>query len=140
MTNGSGGPGGATPPTPVRVAGLLTGLEGMVILGLAGYIVANRGSATFGLRAVLGQAGFVALLGGAVLFVAVGLVRGRFWARTPGILIQALLIPAMFSLLGPSHQVLAGLAGGAVVITALMLLLGGPARRWSERLDEQRRG
>lgn len=134
------GPTGAGPPTPVRVAGLITGLEGLVVLGLAGFIVLNRDSATIGLRAVLGQAGFVVLFGVAMLAVAAGLVRGRGWARTPGVLVQALLIPAMFSLLGPSGQVLAGLAGLAVVVTALALLLGRPARAWAERLDQSRRG
>jgi hypothetical protein len=123
----------------VRLAGLLIGAEGLFIVGLAGYLLLNASSASLSLRAVLGQAGFVALLGAGVLVVAVGLVRGRFWARSPGIVIQALLIPAMFSLLGPSHQVLAGLVGVAVVITGLMLLLGGEARRWSEHQDELRR-
>lgn len=118
------------------MAGWLTGLEGLIVLGLAGFIVVSRDSATIGLRAVLGQAGFVALFGALFLAVAAGLVRGRSWARTPGILIQALLLPAMFSLLGPSGQVLAGLAGGAVAITGLVLLLGRPARAWAERQHE----
>lgn len=133
MTTGSPD---ARPPAPVRVAGLLTGLEGLIVLGLAGFIVVSRDEATIGLRAVLGQAGFVAVFGALLLTVAAGLVRGRSWARTPGILIQALLIPAMFSLLGPSGQVLTGLLGGAVVITALLLLLGRQARAWAERLHE----
>ncbi len=136
MTKGSPGTTGSAdlgPPTPVRLAGWLTGLEGLVVLGLAGFIVLSRDQATIGLRAVLGQAGFVAFFGVLMLAVAAGLVRGRSWARTPGILIQALLLPAMFSLLGPSGQVLVGLVGGAVAITGLVLLLGRPARAWAER-------
>ncbi len=133
---GSGSPG---PPTPVRLAALLIGVEGLCTLGLTGYLVLDAPTASTGVGAVLGQAGLFVLFAAAMLVVALGLLRGRFWARTPGIVIQALLLPAVFSLIGPSHQALAGLVGGVVVLTALVSLLGERSRRWSEALDEARR-
>jgi hypothetical protein len=66
-----------------------------------------------------------------VLTVAVGLAAGRRWARTPAIVLQLLLLPVVYTLLGPNHQLFFGLLSGAVVITALLLLITERSRRWS---------
>ena len=72
--------------------------------------------------------------------VAAGLWRGGSWSRTPAILIQALLLVATFSLIGPGRPLVVGLICGVVAIAGLAMLLGAPARRWAEDLDERRRG
>lgn len=108
-------------------------------MGFAGYLGVRAASASLGIAAVLGEAGVFVLIGALILAVGVGLLRGRCWARTPGIVIQALLLPAVYALLGPSRQVLAGALAGVLVVAALMLLLSEPARRWAEDLDEARR-
>jgi len=70
-------------------------------------------------------------MGGIVVAIGIGLLRGRFWSRTPGIVVQAVLLLSAYSMLGPSRQVLVGALVAALVIATLMLLLSEPARRWS---------
>ena len=127
------------PPRQVRGAAVLVGLEGLLGVGFAGYLVIRASSAALGITAVLGEAAMFLLLGAAVMFVAFGLLRGRFWARTPAIVTQLLLLPVVYSLLVPSRQLVAGLGAAVVVLGALALLLSGPARAWAAALDEARR-
>jgi hypothetical protein len=133
-------PDRVSPPTAVRVAGFLIGVQGLFGGGFAGYLVIRSGSGSLGPTAVLGEATTFLLVGLALLAIGAGLLRGRPWARTPAIVVQLLLLPAVYSLIGPSRQVAAGLVAGVVVLAALVSLLGEPARRWSERQDEVRRG
>ena len=63
------------------------------------------------------------------------LVTGRRWARTPAIVTQLLLLPVVYSLIGPSRQLLLGLLTGAVVFTAFMLLISERSRAWSMGAD-----
>jgi uncharacterized membrane protein (DUF2068 family) len=121
------------------VAGVLIGLEGVCVLGFTAFLLLQAGAATLGAQAVLGEAGMFLLVGGAMVLLGVGLWRGRPWARTPAIVIQLLLLPAVYSLIGPSRQVAAGLVAAVVVLAALLALLSEPARRWSTELDEVRR-
>jgi hypothetical protein len=135
----SEGRSGARPPVPVRAAGVLVGVQGAVGVAFAVYLLVRAGSARLGLGAVLGEAAMFLVIGGAVLFVAGGLVRGRFWARTPAVVTQLLLLPVVYSLLVPSGQPLLGAIAGVVVLAALVLLLSAPARAWAMDLDELRR-
>jgi hypothetical protein len=63
--------------------------------------------------------------------VAAGLVTGRRWARTPAIVTQLLLLPVVYSLIGPSQQLVLGLVAGVVVAAAFMLLISERSRAWS---------
>ena len=119
---------------------MLVGLEGLLGVGFAGYLVIRASSASLSLGAVLGEAGMFALCGAALLGVAIGLLRGRFWARTPAIVTQLLLLPVAYTLLVPSGQVPIGAVTAAVVLAALGLLMSPPAREWAADLDETRRG
>jgi hypothetical protein len=123
------------PPSPVRAAGLLVALEGLLGLGFAVALVVRSGSSEAPAVAVLGEAGFFLLTGAALGLVGWGLVAGRRWARTPAIVAQLLLLPAVYSLLGPSRQLVLGLLAGAVVFTTFMLLISERARTWSMGLD-----
>lgn len=118
-------------PRQIRWAGSLVGLEGLAGVGTAvlyvGLALAPDAGPGSGLWA---GAGYFLIVGGAVLAVAAGLVGGRRWARTPAIVTQLLLLPVVYSLLGPSHQLALGIASGAVVVTALLLLISEPARTW----------
>jgi hypothetical protein len=87
--------------------------------------------AEVGVRAAAAEAGFFALVTAGLGAVAAGLLRGRPLARTPAIVTQLLLLPVVYSLLGPSHQLVLGLACGALVFAALMLLLHERSRRWA---------
>jgi hypothetical protein len=118
---------------------VLVGAEGLVAVGFAVYLVARVGAGTLGLRAILGEAGMYLIIGAAVIAVGLGLVRGRFWSRTPAIVVQILLLPVGYSLLVPSHQTVLGAVVAVVVLATLGLLLSGPSRAWSEDLDRARR-
>jgi hypothetical protein len=123
----------------VRAAAALVGVQGLVGVGFAGYLVVNSDAGAQGVGAMLGESGMFLVLGAALLAVAWGLFRGRFWARTPAIVAQLLLLPVAYSLLVPSRQHLAGAVTAAVVLAALLLLLSAPARVWALDLDDSRR-
>jgi hypothetical protein len=62
-------------------------------------------------------------------------VTGRRWARTPAIVTQLLLLPVVYSLIGPSRQLVLGIVAGAFVVTTFMLLISERSREWSMGLD-----
>jgi hypothetical protein len=66
-----------------------------------------------------------------VLFAGTGLLRGKRWARTPAIVAQLLLLPVVYSLIGPSQQLVLGILAGLVVIGTFLLLISEPSRTWS---------
>jgi len=129
----------ARPPGPILAAAGLVGLQGLLGAGFAGFLVLRAGAGAQRLGGVLAESGMFLLIGAALLWVALGLLRGRFWARTPAIVVQLLLLPLAYSLLVPSHQVLAGAVTGVFVLAALLLLLSGPARLWAQDHDDARR-
>lgn len=108
-------------------------------MGFSVYVLVRGSEAALSLRAVLGQAGTFLVMGAIVVAVGVGLFRGRPWSRTPGIVIQAVLLLSAYTMLGPSRQVLVGALVAALTITTLMLLLSGSGRRWSMAHDAARR-
>jgi hypothetical protein len=119
-------------PWQVRSAGLLVGVEALAALGFA-VALAVRGTSTFAsLGLVLGQAAFFLLIGGTLVAVARGLVVGGHWARTPAIVTQLLLLPVVYSLIGPSREPLIGIVAGLVVASCFLLLIGEAARKWME--------
>lgn len=133
-------PAPAGPPPQVRLAGVLVGLQGLLGLVFAGALVVRSTSTQARAVDVLGEAAYFAVIGGALVAVGAGLLAGRRWARTPAIVTQLLLLPVVYSLIGPSRQLLLGLAAGAVVFAAFMLLISERARTWSMGLDLPDRG
>jgi len=116
---------------PVRAAGALVGLEALAAAAFA-VVLALRATATqLGMGAVVGEAVFFLLVAVALGAVAAGLVTGRRWARTPAIVTQLLLLPVVYSLIGPSRQLVLGLVAGVVVAAAFMLLISERSRAWS---------
>lgn len=121
-----------TAPQNVRVAGALVAAQGAAAVVLAVvFAVRAVGAGGAALGYGLAEAGFFLLMGAAVVAVGWGLTRGRHGVRTPAIVIQLLLLPVVYSLIGPSRQLLAGLVTGAVVILTFMLLISDQSRRWS---------
>jgi len=124
-------PASDDPPAPVRLAGVLVGLQALGAAAFTVVVAMRAGEADLGPAAALGEAGFFLLVAVALGAVAWGLVTGRRWARTPAIVTQLLLLPVVYSLIGPSRQLLLGLLTGAVVFAAFMLLIGERSRAWS---------
>lgn len=129
------GASGAVPPPQVRWAGALVGVEALLGLGFTIALVVRAFSSDLPWLAVVGQASFFALAGVALVAVAAGLITGRRWARSPAIVTQLLLLPVVYSLLGPSRQPILGIVTGALVISCFMLLISERSRTWSMGLD-----
>jgi hypothetical protein len=123
------------PPAQVRVAGLIVGVQGLLGLAFSVLLVVRAGDAELPLSFVIGEAGYFVLIGGALVAVGAGLVVGRRWARTPAIVTQLLLLPVVYSLIGPSRQLVLGIVCGAAVFVAFMLLISERSREWSMGLD-----
>lgn len=119
----------------MRAAGVLVALQALLALVFAGFLVVRTSSAELPASFVLGEAAYFAVIGAALLAVGLGLLAGRRWARTPAIVTQLLLLPVVYSLLGPSRQLVLGIVAGAVVITAFLLLISERSRMWSMGLD-----
>lgn len=120
-------------PTTVRVAGALVGLEGLAALAfgivlLVRALTGADGAGGLGYR--VAEAAFFALVAAVLVAIGVGLVRGRRGTRSPAIVFQVLLLPVVYTMLGPSRQVALGAVAGVLVVGCLLLLIAEPSRRW----------
>ena len=126
--------GAGRPPAPenVRVAGWLVALQGLAAVVVAVVFgVRSFGGDPARLYYGLAEAGIFLLLGAAVVGIGYGLVRGAHGCRTPAIVIQLLLLPVIYSLLGPSRQLVWGIVCGLLVLLTFLLLISEQSRRWS---------
>jgi hypothetical protein len=118
-------------PPQVRAAGALVAGQGLAALGFGVFLVAAAGGAALSLGAVLGEAALFAIVGIVLAALGIGLVRGGRGARTPAIVVQLLLLPVVYSLIGPSQQLVAGIVTGVYVVATFLLLISEPSRRWA---------
>ncbi|MDT7575901.1 MAG: hypothetical protein QOH17_2234, partial [Pseudonocardiales bacterium] len=124
------GPVTADPPPPqVRLAGTLVGLEGLGAVLFAVVVGLQAHGQSFG--SVLGEVGYFVVIGLAVVFVGGALLTGRRGARTPAIVTQLLLLPVVYSLIGPSQQLALGIAAGVYVAATFLLLISERSRTWA---------
>ena len=125
----------------MRLAGVLVGLQGLLGLGFAVALTVRAltvEGAGLQVRDIVGEAGYFVLIGAALVAVGAGLIAGRRWARTPAIVTQLLLLPVVYTLIGPSRQLLLGIVAGVFVAGTFLLLISEPSRTWSMGLDELR--
>jgi hypothetical protein len=122
-------------PWQVRAAGLVVGLQGLLGVGFAVALAVRSASSDAPVGAVLGESGYFVVIGAALLLVGIGLLTGRRWARTPAIVTQLLLLPVVYSLIGPSRQLALGLITGVIVVATFLLLISEASREWSMGLD-----
>ena len=126
----------AGPPPQVRVAGGAVLAQGLLALGFAAALAVRAATtAELPVSFVLGEAGYFAVVGTALAAVGLGLLLGRRWARTPAIVTQLLLLPVVYSLIGPSRQLVLGIVAGVVVVGTFLLLISERSRTWSMGLD-----
>ncbi|MFP5020015.1 hypothetical protein [Pseudonocardia phyllosphaerae] len=119
-------------PHNVRIAGALVALQG-VVAAVVAVVLAVRAVGDGGPRLYYGlaEAGMFLLLAAAVAGVGYGLVRGVHGCRSPAIVIELLLFGVVYSLLGPSHQLVWGIVVGLVVLATFLLLISEQSRQWS---------
>jgi len=127
-------------PRQVRVAGALVGVQGLLGLGFAVALIVRavtvEGTGPL-VRDIVGEAAYFVVIGAALVAVGLGLVAGRRPARTPAIVTQWLLLPVVYTLLGPSRQLLLGIVAGVFVAGTLLLLISEPSRAWAMGLDDR---
>jgi hypothetical protein len=121
------------PPTPVRVSGLLSVLQGVGVLVLAVLILFSglRNSASIG--QLLAQFAYYVVLAAAVAFCGSALLRGRRWGRTPVIVLQIVLGAVGYWLAVPSGHPVQGFGLIALAIVTGGLLLTPQANDWIKR-------
>ena len=121
---------------------MLVGIEGLLGLGFAVALVVRaltvEGTGLL-VRDIVGEAAYFTLIGAALGAVGLGLVAGRRWARTPAIVTQLLLLPVVYTLLGPSRQLLLGIVAGVFVAGTFLLLIGEASKAWAMGIDDLRR-
>jgi hypothetical protein len=118
-------------PRQVRAAGALVAGQGLAAIGFAAFLVAGASGASLSVGAVLGEAGLFTLIGIVLAGLGIGLARGGRGARTPAIVVQLLLLPVVYSLIGPSQQLVLGIVTGVYVAGTFLLLISEPSRRWA---------
>ncbi|MCS7481652.1 hypothetical protein ACFFQW_15925 [Umezawaea endophytica] len=123
-------------PGAVRVAGVLTALQGLAGIAFAVALVVRAFGGAESTGKVLGEAGYFTVLCAGVLAAGVGLVLGRRWARSPSIVVQLLLLGVAWYMYGPSGQQLIGSLIGIYVVVVIALLFTNPVRRWTLGVDE----
>jgi hypothetical protein len=123
------------PPTPSRaglVAGLLTMVEALIVLGFAGFYIYELAiGAADSVTTALTSAALILIFGLALLLVARGWVRGQRWPRTPTLLWNVLLLPVAWSL-RESDQTLIAAGVAALAVASIVAALASPAHRLGE--------
>lgn len=117
-------------PRTVRAAGALVGVQGLC--GLA-FVVSVFVGGTQPMSNRLGEAGYFVLLSAGVLAVAIGLLRGARWARTPAAVVQVLLIGVAYYALHSASRPEIGLPVAAYCVAVVVLLFTKRARDWAWR-------
>ncbi|MGH3779700.1 MAG: hypothetical protein ACRDRO_03455 [Pseudonocardiaceae bacterium] len=124
-------------PRSVRIAGVLVGLQGLTGLIFAiALVVLRRSGGLSSLSDLLAEAGFFAVMAATIIAVAVGLLRGSRWSRTPAAVLEVLLVGIAWYAGGPSGQLAWGLGVAALCVLILLLLFTASARAWAIESDE----
>jgi len=121
------------PPASVRAAAAVVCLQGLLGVLFAVALLVRALSGAERVAEVLGEAGYFAVLGGAVLAVGVALLRGGRWARTPALVVQLLLLGVAWYAAGPSGRPEYGVPVGVVCLAVGAALLTPRARAWAYR-------
>ncbi len=125
------------PPRQVRISGVLVAVQALAAIGFAVVIGVQAAQLALPVSAVLGETALFVVIGLVLLGVGIGLLQGRRGARTPAIVAQLLLLPVVYSLIGPSQQLLLGIATGVYVVATFLLLISEPSRMWSMGLGDR---
>lgn len=111
------------------VAGLVSGLQGLALVGLAVADLAQLGDGRLGLG--IGIAVVLIVLGAGLVAAAVGVARARPGARGPVLVAQLIAFGLAWNLRGAGDAVVTWLLPVLVISAGIVLgcLLSGPGRR-----------
>jgi hypothetical protein len=115
--------------TAHRLAGVLTALEGLVLVGFAVfYVVEMASGATDNLSRAAVSTVLIVVFGVGLLALARGWFAAAGWPKTPTVLWNALLLPVAWSLREGDRPLIA-LAVGAVALTSIVAAVAAPRPR-----------
>ncbi|GAA2489412.1 hypothetical protein [Terrabacter carboxydivorans] len=112
-----------------RVAGLLTLVEAVAVLGFAGFYVYEMVTgATEDLTRAATSGALILVFGLGLLALTRGWVRAADWPRTPTVLWNALLLPVAWSL-HESDRTPVAVAVAVVAVASIGAAVSAPGRR-----------
>lgn len=118
-------------PVAVRAAGALVAVQGLAALAFTiALLVHTLGVSGQAAGNLYGEVGFFAVMAIGVLAVAVGLVLGQRWTRSPAALVQVLLVAVAWYAVHSRFSTLAVIAIVVAVVT-FVLLFTAPSRAWA---------
>ncbi len=126
----------SAPPRTVRIAAAITIAEAALGLAFVIALLVRAPSAAGGVGALnstntFGEAGYFAIVSVAVLAAGIGMWQGRFWARTPALLLQLILLGIGWYAIGPSERPLIGFVIAIPAVAVLWLMFNRNGRVWS---------
>lgn len=132
--------GTPAPPRSVRVAAVLTFLQGLGGVGLAVALAVRVIGGATPAGPILGAAGVLVIWFGGAILASVLLFCGEHGARTPVIVTQLLLLGCAWYAYGPSEQQLLGSLGGIYCVVVLVFLFTRDGRQWALGLSDVNEG
>lgn len=118
------------PPAPIKLAAVLVGAQALGLVAIAVATVASGAAHRVPIGELFAQGGYFVVVAVGVAAVALALLRGRRWARTPALVIEIIVTGIGFYLAVPSGQPAPGLAVMLVGIGVGYLLVSRPANQW----------
>ncbi|MFE0024598.1 hypothetical protein [Amycolatopsis sp. NPDC059021] len=124
-------------PREVRLAGVISAVPslGLLVFGVVVLVRGLQEPALPGNNIYAEVATYVVL---ALMFLAAsaGLILGKTWARSPGVVVALMLVGIGWYILGPSGQPVWGVPLALLGIATLVLLFRRPSRAWALGLQE----
>ncbi len=121
----------SSPPTTVRAAAALVGLEGAAgVTGAVVFLIRGLTGADRHIVNGFGNAAWFAVIGSALLTAAWALWTGRRWGRGIAVFAQLLLLPVTWYVAVGSHRWFYGIPIAVVAAAALVLLFAPATLRW----------
>lgn len=114
----------------MRVAAILIGIEGIGLIVYAVAMLLSGISHEAAIGQLLAQTGYFVILSVALCLVAGGLLVGRRWPRSPGIVVQVVVIAVGMWMAFPSAQLARGVALIGFGALVLGLLISPRANHW----------
>lgn len=117
------------PPFTLAIAAVVLALEGLIILGLGGFVaVQTVVGEPLDVSTSIAEAAIGVIIGAALVWVAYGAFTRQRWSRSPGVLTQIFAVPVAVTLLQSGRQA-AGAALLAAAAVALVTLLAPQSTR-----------
>ncbi|WP_410651710.1 hypothetical protein [Amycolatopsis sp. cmx-4-54] len=120
-------------PREVRLAGAVTALPGLALIVFAILLLVN-GQA--GPENLLAEVAYYLVLAAGTLACAAGLMMGKTWARSPGVVVALILVGVGWYGAGPSGQPVWGVPLALIGVAVIVLLFRRPSRAWALGMEE----